>query len=532
MICPNCQTENRDHAKFCDQCGHPLVDLIVPAAIEESLDAIAEDAEEAAEAAEAELGEAEEAFEATIEDAIDDIIESDGLELESEPDFEIEPEFLADAENVAEDAKLADEEQIEQVDPTATMQPVEDEADELAEIERSLDFDAGAYDEDRMLIDDPMITAVIPRVKTGRDLSGLDESVYDELTERVTSDPYELPASAWHDGATMQMPRVAGEEPQKGKSYRAQGPVDKKRPKIVRIVIASIIVLALAIAGITYSMELWGGKSVPDVVGLAQADAMSVLQERGFTVRATQVKSDDTEGLVLIMDPAANSRIDPSNEVVIHVSVARYIPDIIGKTEAEAREAFTAEGFENVKFEKERSAQPEGTVLSVTPAPGESAKSASPITVKISDPFRVPDVAGMMWNDAEDAIREAGLVPYWKYYYTEDMDEGFIIGTEPPEGTILSEGDSVAILLTHSRAKEVIAATESYLVPGATIYVDGFDWEITECISIEYASGSTVSYSIVGRPYIATALGIAYFGEQTHSGAITWSEDNTVLSIY
>ena len=32
MICPNCQTENRDQAKFCDQCGFQLSGLIAQVA--------------------------------------------------------------------------------------------------------------------------------------------------------------------------------------------------------------------------------------------------------------------------------------------------------------------------------------------------------------------------------------------------------------------------------------------------------------------------------------------------------------------
>ena len=34
MRCPNCENENRDQAKFCDECGFPLTGAIARAAIE------------------------------------------------------------------------------------------------------------------------------------------------------------------------------------------------------------------------------------------------------------------------------------------------------------------------------------------------------------------------------------------------------------------------------------------------------------------------------------------------------------------
>ena len=531
MICPNCQTENREQAKFCDQCGFPLTGAIAQVAAEIASERVAiEDVD------------------AVLDEPIPDtgVIESfePGDEPSSESEDVIAEEVIDDAlEDVAAfvSAEITEGESIDQseadsdiaeepvVDPTETLDPVKEGHDFLEEIVR--DLESRPDDEEESAAIDPMITAVLPRTRAIGDLSGFDETVFDEEGERLVADGYEVPASAWHDGATMQLPRIEGEEPAKSKSYRAQGPVDKTRSKTWRIVAGIIFVLAIAIAAITYSMELWGGKSVPSVVGLTQADATSVLVENGFTVRATKVKSDDTEGLVLVMDPSANSRIDPGSEVVIHVAVARYIPAVIGKSEAEARKAFEEEGFENVTYVKERSTEPAGTVLSITPAPGEGAKSASTITVKISDPFRVPDVAGKYLDEAMTAIEEAGLTSYIKNYYTEDEPEGHIVGTEPAAGTVLEPGTSVAILITRSRANELEAYTQAYLAPGNTVTLAGYNWVITQVNNISYLGNDMVSFSIVGTPTMSTDLGTAYFVSQPYSGVITWSEDNGVISI-
>ena len=500
MICPNCKNENRDNARFCDQCGAPL-DVVIPQ-------------EETAE-------------EIITEPETDDVVEAsapDELDNASQ-----EEEETSDDEN---NATVSEASEDEEIDPTETLEPVSDAEGENGEFDVTALLALGDLDKSAEEADTGAdVTEVIPRVRANTDLSGFDETVFDETNERLVSSDYEAPSPAWHDGATMQLPRIADEEAAKSKNYRASGPVDKKRTNSWRLVIAIVMIVAIALAAITYSMEIWGGKSVPNVVGLTQADAASVLQERGFTVRATKVKSDDTEGLVLIMDPSSGSRSPQGSEVVIHVSIARYIPDVVGKSEEEARKAMSAEGFENVSYVKERSMQPEGTVLSITPAPGEAAKNGSVIIVKVSDPFRVPDVTGMYLEDAMSAIEEAGLSPYIKNYYTEDQAEGYIVGTEPQVGSVLEEGSSVAILITRSRANELVAATRAYLAPGSNVFIGSYYFEISECTGASYIGNNMVSYSIMARPFITDFGETAYFSLQPYSGVITWSDDNSVIAI-
>mgnify|MGYP002248430523 CR=1 FL=1 len=105
-------------------------------------------------------------------------------------------------------------------------------------------------------------------------------------------------------------------------------------------------------------MELWGGKIVPDVTGMTQADATYMLQNKGFAVRSTTVPSDSTEGLVLLMD-GAGARQQEGAEVVIHVSTSRTVPKVVGSSQDSALKALSDNGFENVDVQLERSDEPE-----------------------------------------------------------------------------------------------------------------------------------------------------------------------------
>ena len=78
----------------------------------------------------------------------------------------------------------------------------------------------------------------------------------------------------------------------------------------------------------------------------------------------------------------------------------------------------------------ERSDEPEGTVLSVSPEEGEKAKASTGITLKVAQAYTVPDVSGMSYNQAAQAIKDAGLSSTAVYVYSETASEGAIMGVE------------------------------------------------------------------------------------------------------
>lgn len=388
MRCPNCENENRDQAKFCDECGFPLTGAIARAAIEslpDEQDEVLVETEEAVE----ELSIASDDAELSIEDTQRIDVASDDFENEEAPE-EVDS---SEADEPLEQFEEEDEPEIAENPESLETQQVESEIEEDEPV-RSFDEQA---------------TEVI-----GVDLSGFDRS-YD-YGERLVDPGYREPTIDWRDGGTMKMPRVEGEEPPKSRDYLESS--KKKRsnkPKIIAGVIAGVVLVAAIVAFATYQMELWGGIAIPNVIGMTEADASSILEDEGFSVRSTKVKSDDTEGLVLVMDPDAGSRAEEGSEVIIHISTARAVPSVVGKSEQEAASAMEEEGFTNVVYEKQFSDEPAGTVLSIVPQEGTRAKSAQEIIVKVAEPYKVPDIAGMYLEEAQTTIEQAGLTYDYTY---------------------------------------------------------------------------------------------------------------------
>ena len=523
MKCPICATENRETAKFCDECGFKFGDAF-PAEIEE--------------------------VETVGIAPQDDSEETIAVPIDDEPTQKIEPVSTEEyEEDIVDDELVIDEEytdeNIDEVLEELSAGREFDEYDEELYRPESDDDYFGAFDPelyapviDEDYVDEgtdrlPSIDEIIDEkpitIEEEDHLAGFDK--IDELNERLVSEEYldeHSSQRAFHDGVTMSIPRIESDEDVKQKAFLASSAkkrVDKG--KVALAIIAGIVVIAAIVAFATYNAELWGGKSVPDVTNMTQADAKTLLEDQGFTVRVSPLKSDDTEGLVKLMDPSAGSRVEKGSEVVVHVTVARTIPEIIGDEEKVALDKLAQEGFENVTVEKIRSDETEGTVVAVTPDVATRAKAATEISVSIAEPFTVPDISDMYLDDAIDAIKDAGLEYDVVYVYTEDSDDGYIIGTDPAAGTKVTEGSNVNILIARSRAKELVQATESLLVPGSSITIAGVEVQIDSVESVEYIGGDAVSYTIIGEPIV---FGIAT-SPMSLSGTIVWNSANEVVSI-
>lgn len=628
MICPSCHTENRDGAKFCDECGAKL-----PRAAFEQIEG-AEPAQALNIIDDEELTEDEavpDMHEADAENAEAADGGQDGEDVDSGAVVQLDDALASDEdaddasdmacsneETVGEDAIDADSSDIAVQDDPQSRQDVAESSQE-AEQDAANQFDGSHGDADDVahqrthVLDLPDIRNLAfesektqtlgpkpasPAIKSGwePDLSGFDEF--------LVYPGYVPPKAAWHSGDTMQMPRITDADLSQQKDFIAPDPNKKKRdrkkkkaekakacesqqhnqedsketqpaaakpekehPKHaekeakpvvsetkskddkkpeskgkrlpgskIAAIVALVVVLAAGVAGgVTYQMELWGGKVVPDVTGMTQADATYMLQNKGFTVRSTTVPSDSTEGLVLLMDPGAGARQQEGAEVVIHVSTSRTVPKVVGSSQDSALKALSDNGFENVDVQFERSDESEGTVLSVSPEEGEKAKASTGITLKVAQAYTVPDVSGMSYNEAVQAIKDAGLSSTAVYVYSETASEGAIMGVEPAAGSKVPSDTVVVVSLAKSRASELTAAARSYLTSTTLTASDGSSFTASSVDSVSYQGNDTVAFTASGKAsksvsVLGQTISVAGNSKQV-SGTITFDSSNNVASV-
>lgn len=533
MICPHCQSENRDGAKFCNECGFPLTGLI---AVSEAASNVHEATLKAAdqEVDSSAYDDAEEHVDAALDESLP-TIDVRGLNVDENgnpysDDGDIAKPSFDDAPYVDEDD--ASDEYDGYVEESPTVGLDVSNADEF-------DFDPIPLDEeesevyDRDLDEregyegDASATSVIPTVPPV--VSSSDK------TQALT--PVSSNNDLWRGGGTMEMPRV--EEDRSGfGGYRApegspqDGPSGRKgKGKIIAIVVLVVVLAAAAAAFATYQMELWGGKVVPDVLGMTEADATSTLEEAGFTVRSMDASSDEPEGLVLLTDPANGNRAEKGSEVIIHVSVARVVPSVVGLPQQEALDALADAGYTRVSVVTEKSNETEESVIAVDPVEGTKATATAQVTLTVAEPYYVPDVSGQEASAAQAALEAEGYVVTVSRMYTEEYPENTAISTDPVAGTKLNTGESVTLFVAMSRASELVSVTyNTMLWAGADVTVNGVSYTVDSVDAVTYQGNDTVAYTFTGTPY-TYFLGVRIELDPTSvSGTLTFNDDNTLAA--
>lgn len=216
----------------------------------------------------------------------------------------------------------------------------------------------------------------------------------------------------------------------------------------------AVVLLVLALLGAaggaawyTYQQEYWGGRTVPQVVGLSEEDARTALSAAGFSVEVDYQLADSDLGTVLSCSLNAGDRVDPSTTATITVAAERTIPQVVGKDKDDARQALLDAGAQNVVLTYVNSDAADGTVVSVDPAEGQPFLSTDTITLSVAEPYVVPTVTGMNVDAAKAAIEKAGLTA--KVTYVEsDEAHNTVISSNPEAGTQTSEGAEVELTVS------------------------------------------------------------------------------------
>lgn len=205
-----------------------------------------------------------------------------------------------------------------------------------------------------------------------------------------------------------------------------------------------VVLLGAATAIVTYGLELWGGKSVPDVTNERQANAVADLEAKGFVVDVQEEPVDDAVGFVISTDPPAGGRYEAGTHVTVTVGSARVIPQVTGMTQEQAQEALSQAGVLHMEVVAVPSSEAEGTVLAVEPGEGESFTSRDTVTLTIASPYTLPDLTGKTEEEAQKTLEELGLKA--KVNYVESEEEGHtVLATDPAPGATFKEGDEVTL---------------------------------------------------------------------------------------
>jgi len=144
--------------------------------------------------------------------------------------------------------------------------------------------------------------------------------------------------------------------------------------------------------GIDITLAVSGGQrsaTVPDVVGTSLQQARVAIENAGFQFGPTiERTSDQPRGAVTGSEPAAGEVIPLP--AVVRIAISRgpatlQVPDLTGRTVADARSTLEQLGLRLGAVSRDTSSlQPENTILSQFPAPGQTVGAGGQVSLRVS----------------------------------------------------------------------------------------------------------------------------------------------------
>jgi serine/threonine protein kinase/beta-lactam-binding protein with PASTA domain len=220
---------------------------------------------------------------------------------------------------------------------------------------------------------------------------------------------------------------------------------------IALLSIAVVIGVALLVRSIITNQHGAASGVVPQVVNESQTQATADLKTAGFEVAVLSTASTIAAGTVLSESPPGHSPLVKGATVTISVSSGPgtvNVPNIENMTLADAKNALRLGKLTLGTQTPQNSQLPAGTIISQTPASGQSAKSGSAVNVVVaSGTGNVPDVRNLPQQQAEDALTAAGFVFKIVNQPNGTLAVGTVINQSPGHDTTLKIGQTVTIYL-------------------------------------------------------------------------------------
>lgn len=198
------------------------------------------------------------------------------------------------------------------------------------------------------------------------------------------------------------------------------------------------------------------------------------------------------------------------------------VPNVVGKTEDEAKKELNGAGLGfKVDERKESNKYEAGTVSEQKTEAGKKVKKNTTIHVVVSsalvgDKIKVPDVSGMSEDDARSALQREGFkkIATPQYEYSDSVAEGDVIGTTPAANAEATKDTEIVMRVSKGTEKKTVPnligmmdadAQNAILAEGLTVGSVGYEY------NDDVPEGQVYAQSVDGGKKVApgTAVGIS-----------------------
>ncbi|KQV93280.1 Stk1 family PASTA domain-containing Ser/Thr kinase [Streptomyces sp. Root369] len=181
------------------------------------------------------------------------------------------------------------------------------------------------------------------------------------------------------------------------------------------------------------------------------------------------------------------------------------VPALLAKTEAQARDRLDEAGLETGKVTYDYSdTVKRGTVISTDPGVGARIRNNDSVSITVSkgpQTVKVPDVQGDALSTARTRLKAEGLQPGMvTREFSDDVPKGFVISTDPGDGTTLRAGSAIALTVSKGAPVDVPDVTGEDLADArADLTEAGLKVKIaTTRVNSEYDAGQVAKQTPAG----------------------------------
>ncbi|MEU9325465.1 Stk1 family PASTA domain-containing Ser/Thr kinase [Streptomyces canus] len=181
------------------------------------------------------------------------------------------------------------------------------------------------------------------------------------------------------------------------------------------------------------------------------------------------------------------------------------VPALLTKTEAQARDRLDEAGLETGKVTYAYSdTVKRGAVISTDPGVGARIRNNDSVSITVSkgpQTVKVPDVQGDALSNARTRLKAEGLQPGMvTREFSDDVPKGFVISTDPEDGTTLRAGSAIALTVSKGAPVDVPDVTGEDLADArADLTEAGLKVKIaTTRVNSEYDAGQVAKQTPAG----------------------------------
>jgi RHS repeat-associated protein len=264
--------------------------------------------------------------------------------------------------------------------------------------------------------------------------------------------------------------------------------------------------------------------SVPNVVGLPQANAEAAITAASLSVGTVTTANSDTvaAGNVISQNPVGGFSVAEGSPVDLVVSLGPVmvsVPDVVGQPQADAEAAIIAASLSVGAITTANSdTVPAGSVISQDPVGGTSVAEGSSVNLVVSlGPalVAVPDVVGLSEAAAQAAIGAAGLAVGTSTTANSDtVPAGDVISQDPVGGTLVLPATPVDIVVSLGPV-----VTDDFIRPEVSVIASPAAANTGDVVTITVNATDNVAVASKSLTVNGTAVPLDGSGTATYSSA-------------